>query len=311
MSRILLTSALMLSVAASAAMAQKAPPKNRWLQSPGESRGSPACPQPDRASLPTRLVYRVKHVPAADLAETVNNFLEAEMLRLKRRAAGVVIVPDVITNSLIVSAPSDEIEQLGELIEALDRQPAMVSIEVLIAEVGLDEGDDEAARALLKKATDEGIDAVVADLKSHGQIRVLARPLITALDNQSAFINIGRRRPRITGTTISARGRTYNVTLENVGLTLGVTARISDDGLVTMEIDLEQSNLGPADEGAPISSSRDGKETRSPEIGTTTLQTTVSAKSGQTVVLGGLISRQEAEGRGMLILLAPHIVSLK
>ena len=198
MSRILLTSALVLCVAASAAMAQKAPAHKGRPPSPRESRDSPARPQPDRATLPTRLVYRVKHVPAADLAETVNNFLKAEMLCLKRGAAGVVIVPDVITNSLIVSAPSDEIEQLGELIEALDRQPAMVSIEVLIAEVGLDEGDDEAARALVEKATAEGIDAVVAELKSHGQIRVLARPLITALDNQSAFINIGRRKPRIT-----------------------------------------------------------------------------------------------------------------
>lgn len=323
MSRILLMSALVLWVAADVRAAQDAPaeqPKKQdgssdklWLPSPPEAPPVPGLGRLGAAKLPApkRLLYRVKHVPAADLAETVNNFLEGELLRFRRGAAGVVIVPEVITNSLIISAAADEVEQVGELIESLDRQPAMVSIEALVAEVSLEEGDDEAAAALLKKATEEGIDAALAELKSHGQIRVLARPLVTALENQPARINIAQRKPRITGTNVGREGMTNTVTMENVGLTVGVTSRINVDGLVTMEIDVEQSNLGPTEEGAPVATSGDGEIIRSPEVGTTMLQTTVSAKSGQAVVLGGLIREHQTERRGVLILLTPHVVPPK
>ena len=57
--------------------------------------------------------------------------------------------------------------------------------------------------------------------------------------------------PRITGASVSSSGRVNNVEMENVGLILAVTARINDDGLVTMEVDLEKSQLGDADEGTP------------------------------------------------------------
>ena len=80
-----------------------------------------------------------------------------------------------------------------------------------------------------------------------------------------------------------------------MGLILGVTPRISPDGLVVMEIDAEKSEVGPEAEGIPISISASGQVIRSPRINTTTAQTTVSANSGQTVVLGGLITKSKAE----------------
>ncbi|MBN8627062.1 MAG: type II and III secretion system protein, partial [Planctomycetes bacterium] len=61
--------------------------------------------------------------------------------------------------------------------------------------------------------------------------------------------------------------------------------------LVVMEIDAEKSALGPELEGVPISVSVTGEVVRQPLINTTTAQTTVSAMDGQTVVLGGLITK--------------------
>jgi Flp pilus assembly secretin CpaC len=81
------------------------------------------------------------------------------------------------------------------------------------------------------------------------------------------------------------------VTLENIGLILAVTPRISPDGTVVMEIDAEKSNLGTEQDGIPVAVSTDGTIIRSPRIDTTTAQATVSAADGETIVLGGLITK--------------------
>jgi hypothetical protein len=110
------------------------------------------------------------------------------------------------------------------------------------------------------------------------------------LDNQPAFIQVGERVPRITGTSINQVGQVNSVALENVGLILGVTPRISPEGMVVMEIDAEKSDVGPEIEGIPVSVSSQGEVIRSPRVNITTAQTTVSAASGQTIVIGGLIT---------------------
>jgi len=87
-------------------------------------------------------------------------------------------------------------------------------------------------------------------------------------------------------------------------LILGVTPRISPDGLVVMEIDAEKSELGPESEGIPISVSATGDVLRSPRINVTLAQTTVSALSGQTIVLGGLLFTSKTDVSRRVPLLA-------
>jgi hypothetical protein len=74
-------------------------------------------------------------------------------------------------------------------------------------------------------------------------------------------------------------------------LIIGVTPRISPEGNVVMEIDAEKSKLGPESEGIPVSISANGNVIRSPRVDTITAQATVSAADGETIILGGLISR--------------------
>lgn len=330
MSRVLFCSALLAAVAASATIADDAPQKQpKTGQGPliprsTDPKAGPYYPafqaKPQRAqpqSPPAkRLVYRVKHVPAVDLAKTVNEFLRTEEAAQPGRSAGrrVVIVPEPITNSLLVSAPAEELDQLAEIISQLDAPPAMVSIQVLIAEVTLDDGLVESGGALFGRMSGEDVESLIAELKKHGQFKMLARPAVTTLDNQSAFVQVGQREPRITATAMTPRGKANSVTLEDTGLTLGVTPRINADGLVTMEIDVDESHLGPAEEGTVISSLPGGEEVRAPQVQSSKLQTTVSAASGQTVVLGGLVSRQEAPSarwQGTLVFLTPYLLNPK
>ena len=56
------------------------------------------------------------------------------------------------------------------------------------------------------------------------------------LDNQSAFVQVGKNVPRIAGTELTAYGQVNNITMENIGLIMGVTPRISPENMVVMEL---------------------------------------------------------------------------
>ena len=56
-------------------------------------------------------------------------------------------------------------------------------------------------------------------------------------------------------------------------------------------------------EGVPVSQSPTGEVIRQPLINVTTAQTTVSAVNGQTVVLGGLITKSHAQTKRRVPLL--------
>ena len=145
---------------------------------------------------------------------------------------------------------------------------------------------------LVLSAASQNVTALLRALAENHRVEILQRPQIMTLDNQPAFIQVGQRVPRITSVTNNAvTGNTNAITLDNVGLILGVTPHIGPDGLVVMQIDAEKSELEPSATGIPIFSSPTGQVVRSPIIDATTAQTTVAAMSEQTVVLGGLITK--------------------
>jgi hypothetical protein len=140
------------------------------------------------------------------------------------------------------------------------------------------------------------VSALLRALSENHRVDILQRPQIMTLDNQPAFIQVGQRVPRITSVSNNAlTGNTNSITLDNVGLILGVTPRISPDGLVVMQIDAEKSELESDATGIPIFTGPTGQVIRSPIIDATTAQTTVAAMSEQTVVLGGLITKSTSK----------------
>ena len=147
---------------------------------------------------------------------------------------------------------------------------------------------------LVLSASSENVSFLLRALAENHRVEVLQRPQIMTLDNQPAYIQVGKRVPRITNTQQTSFGQTSSIQLDNVGLILGVTPRISPDGLVVMEIDAEKSELEDPAGGIPITTVNN-QVIRSPIIDSTTAQTTVSAMSEQTVVLGGLIAKSKNE----------------
>lgn len=151
---------------------------------------------------------------------------------------------------------------------------------------------------MVLSAANESVNVMVRALQDAGRINILSRPQIMTLDNQEAFVQVGARVPRITGSTITQFGGTQNTTAdEDVGLLLTVRPRVSPDGLVVMEIGAEKSEIGPLEQGIPVAVTADGNAVLSPQILTTTAQTVVSANSGQTVVFAGLITKSQSDSQ--------------
>ncbi len=97
-------------------------------------------------------VYRLKNSFSVDVATSLNEWLATErdaeanaelvISPFEQIDREVIIVPDQATNSLIVSATPAYYEKIRDLIEQLDARPPMVNIQVLIAEVRLNDTDE-------------------------------------------------------------------------------------------------------------------------------------------------------------------------
>lgn len=123
---------------------------------------------------------------------------------------------------------------------------------------------------------------LVQALGSSTKANLLSTPSITTLDNEAAEIVVGQNVPFRTG-SYATDGNTLTpfttIERQDVGLTLRVVPRIHEGDSIRLEVSQEISSLVGAVTGAAdlITNRR-------------SIQTTVLADNGDTIVLGGLIS---------------------
>jgi hypothetical protein len=107
------------------------------------------------------------------------------------------------------------------------------------------------------------------------------------LDNQTANILVGRSVPYSTGSNITGTGIVSNsISYRDTGVLMNVTPRISPDGRVLMRVQPEVSKVA-------ATSINLGNGVLAPEFDVQSVQTTVAANDGETVAIGGLISRTD------------------
>ncbi len=147
---------------------------------------------------------------------------------------------------------------------------------------------------LVLSASSESVNVLLRALKHNQRIEVLSRPQVMTMDNQEAWVQVGSQVGIITASASTINGQTNTVTPQQVGLILTVQPRVSEDGVVVMAINATKSSVGPEAEGTPITAVN-GQLIRMPQIPTTTVQTTVSALDGQTIILGGLITKDKTD----------------
>ncbi len=134
--------------------------------------------------------------------------------------------------------------------------------------------------------------ATLRAIAAAGKTEILSRPSILTRNNQPATISLGQQVPIITGTRFDTLGNQYNtVTYQPVGIQLTVTPFITSDGMVEMIVTPETSELADRSQWVTTSSGPGGAIT-SPVINNRSADTVVVVPDGQTVIIGGLMSRQ-------------------
>ncbi|MDX1970880.1 MAG: secretin N-terminal domain-containing protein, partial [Planctomycetaceae bacterium] len=148
---------------------------------------------------------------------------------------------------------------------------------------------------LVLSASSESVSFLLRALNENRQVRVLSRPEIRTLDNQQAQIQQGQNVPVVNGVTLLNNIANPTIERDDAGVILTVTPRISPDGNVVMQLTAEKSQYN-LNSGVPVFTDvNTGNTVTAPVKDISTAVTTISVPSGQTVVLGGLITSRTDE----------------
>lgn len=138
------------------------------------------------------------------------------------------------------------------------------------------------------------IGAVLQAYQNDSDVRILATPQLLTLDNEDAEITVGQNVPYVTrqDTTIGSTTNYSNYEYKDVGVTLKVTPQINNEGFVRLKLD--QSVTKIVSQSAAVDDK--GNKVLTPTTLKRTAKTTVVVKSGETVVIGGMIEDISDEG---------------
>ncbi|QOV88111.1 secretin N-terminal domain-containing protein [Humisphaera borealis] len=246
------------------------------------------------------------------------NLSQGSMRAITELTGKVFVVADDDTNSLLITTATKYQGQVKQIVAELDRPAPQVLIKVLVAEVTHDNGTDvgvdfsilnqrangngqigstnfgltgpnAATGGLVVQLLESNVNATLRALATAGKLEVLSRPYILASDNQLASITVGNEVPFITNTRITDQGQQINtIEYQDVGIILNVTPHISPDGLVIMDVIPEISQL--TNSTVPISPG-----VTAPVIAKRSASSRVGIRTGNTIVIGGLMEDRKTE----------------
>lgn len=236
-------------------------------------------------------------------------------LSVGRGVEEVSMVVDERANALIFYTTGQRYQQILPLIKRLDILPKQVMLEVVIAEVTLTDefkqgvefglangnygistegafmGSGFGGLSYLLTGADGRIAMNV--LQSNSLVNILSRPTLVVRDGVSADITVGTDIPIVGSTTsdpISGDRQTTNIEYRTTGVQLTVLPTINAQGVVIMEINQRISNQVDSGSSASVN----------PSVFERAIKTEVVAETGQTVILGGLISESRSEKRSQV-----------
>lgn len=234
---------------------------------------------------------------------------------------GLRIAPDVVNNALVIFANQENYRLISQTLAQLDRPQLQVAIHATIVEVTLNNDlqygvqyylqNNAVAFGLTTSTTQSnpltavlpganlllGLTSpkvVINALRSITDVKVLSSPSLVVLDNQVASLQVGDQVPVSTGTaSVLASATTQSNTIVNsisylnTGVILTVLPRINVNGNVILTIDQAISNV----------ENNANASTLTPTVSQREIKSSVAVASGQTVLLGGLITETQSRTR--------------
>jgi type II secretory pathway component GspD/PulD (secretin) len=138
----------------------------------------------------------------------------------------------------------------------------------------------------------DGVSAVLSFLNSEADAKVLSTPRAVTLDNQEATLSVTTAQP-IFATTAGTQGSPggSQVTYTNLGTILRVTPRISANDTINLKVVPEVSDVG-----GTVTKTVAGTINQADFYDVRKIETRVLIPSGNTLVMGGLLSDASTKG---------------
>lgn len=229
---------------------------------------------------------------------------------------GMSVVADEQNNALLIHATSQEYKKIESALKKLDVIPAQVLIEASILEVTLTDELEYGVEWVFKGSLGGGdtgqgqlsvsdspltsiapgfsyaisnsagsIKAILNVLAQESLLNVISTPSVMVLDNHTASIQVGDQQPIRSSESVSTDGDvlTSSVEYKDTGVKLSVTPSVNAGGLVTMDVEQSVTDVGTADS---VTGQRTFNERN--------ITSRVAVRSGESVVLGGLIRENKS-----------------
>lgn len=250
---------------------------------------------------------------------------------LSANLGSVRVMADELNNSVLIWGTRSEYSKIEAALKRLDLPPTQVLIEASIIEVtltdelryglqwafnnsrngytgqGLVSGlspSNVSSDALLGGvgrgfsyilSSANGPQVVLNALADKSLLKVLSSPSLMVLDNHTASINVGNQEPVTSDITTSSinNNTTTSVQYKDTGVNLVVTPSVNSGNIVNMQVDQTVTDLGE----------RRAQANNQPAFLQRQISSKVAVRSGETIVLGGLIKDNSTTGKGGIPLL--------
>ena len=227
--------------------------------------------------------FYVEYAELSDLQNDIKTFLNTENVSLSTN-----------DNTITVSGSNIAIKKVEELLRIRDVKQKQVTLQAKFVELSRDDAKQLGLQFVNgnwgRLTNDKTIpwvftyDAYLYGSKTDDTGKVLARPTVSTMNGKTATINLSDRVPILT-TSSSDGNTTTTVTYQDVGVKLVVTPRVNQEtGFVTMNLEPTVSS---------ITGWTESKNVTAPNIATREVSTSVRCRSGETVIIGGLLKKDD------------------
>jgi general secretion pathway protein D len=235
----------------------------------------------------------------------------------------VRITANTSDNSIVIYSNQEDYRVIEHALQQLDRPQLQVAIDAMVAEVTLNDqlqygvqffltssavgaGSNQGSAGLFNVATSTAQTAllsrvlpgfnlllgseanprlILSALDTVSKTKVLSAPSLVVTDNQPAILEVGQDVPISTGsaTVLTTSNTVVNtIDMRSTGIILKVLPHVHPNGSIELELEQEVSAVVPTTTA-----------TLTPTITERRVHSTVRMTSGQTVLLGGLISEND------------------
>ncbi len=233
----------------------------------------------------------------------------AEVNLSKREEFGVELgiqSPILFTRSSVGGTPGTpgfNFNSTAALPNATSAIPGQVGFQGL-GNLGVGRLGANGAGGLVFSAASDSVSVLIRALGTQSRLDLLSRPSLTLTDNQQGFFQVGQSYPVLSGSTIATGGLAQqSIEYRDIGVVLRVVPRINAaEGRVLLRVEPQVATVN----SVPVALSAG---INAPLFDVQTLQTTVSAGDGETIILGGLIRNQDLKSENKIPVLGdlPYI----